>query len=232
VGTFGQVAAFSTMSGKHHCTGSQGGVVYTPDQALYQACRRCSDRGKPFALPAGATNAVAALNLNLNDLAAAIGRVQLRKLPGVVARRQAVAASLAEGMASLACVSVPTLLPGAEASYWFLRLRFHAGRAACDKATYCQALSAEGLPITPSYHAALPHTMDWFVQRRVFGHSGYPWASPDYAGDRQCQFPCPNAYAAVAEHFNLHIHENWQDDDVRDALAIFRRVDAYYRSIS
>ncbi|HEG43900.1 MAG TPA: DegT/DnrJ/EryC1/StrS family aminotransferase, partial [Phycisphaerales bacterium] len=27
VGTIGDMAAFSTMSGKHHCTGGQGGVV-------------------------------------------------------------------------------------------------------------------------------------------------------------------------------------------------------------
>ena len=27
VGTFGDLAVFSTMSGKHHCTGAQGGVV-------------------------------------------------------------------------------------------------------------------------------------------------------------------------------------------------------------
>ena len=40
VGTFGDIGAFSTMSGKHHCTGSQGGVVFTKNEALYHEIRR------------------------------------------------------------------------------------------------------------------------------------------------------------------------------------------------
>lgn len=229
VGTFGDIGAFSTMGGKHHCSGGQGGVVYTKDEARYHAIRRASDRGKPFFLPPGSTNSQAALNLNLTDLGATIGRVQLRKLHDINARRQAIVGNLAEGLDDVATVSLPPLLPGAEACYWFLRLRFHAEQATCDKATFCQALSAEGLPITPSYRAALPHTMDWFVNRRVFGRSGYPWASPDYKGDPQRQFPCPNAEATMETHFNLHFHENWGTQEVADAVAIFQKVDAAFR---
>ncbi len=48
LGSFGKVAAFSTMFGKHHCTGGQGGLVFTRDAALYAAVRRAADRGKPF----------------------------------------------------------------------------------------------------------------------------------------------------------------------------------------
>ncbi len=229
VGTFGDIAVFSTMFGKHHCSGGQGGLVYTRDERLYWAIRRASDRGKPFGLPAGATNYTASLNFNLNDLAAAIGRVQLRKLPEIVQRRRAVVAELARGIEGLQTVSIPTPLPGAEPSYWFLRMRFYAERATCDKATFCEALRAEGLSVTTDYRAALPHTMDWFVQRRVFGNSGYPWASPDYRGDPDRQFPCPNAQAAMDTHFNLQFHENWGAQEIADAVAIFRKVEAAYR---
>lgn len=47
-GSFGSLAAFSTMSGKHHATGAQGGVVYTKDEALYWEAKRFADRGKPL----------------------------------------------------------------------------------------------------------------------------------------------------------------------------------------
>ncbi|MBN1641647.1 MAG: DegT/DnrJ/EryC1/StrS family aminotransferase [Anaerolineae bacterium] len=228
VGTYGEIGVFSTMSGKHHCSGGQGGVVYARDEALYQAIRRASDRGKPFFLPPGATNAIASLNLNLNDLAAAIGRVQLRKLPETVRRRRAIVAGIAEGISGVRTVAIPEPLPGAEPSYWFLRMRFNAEEATCDKETYCRALSAEGLAIAPHYRAALPHTMDWFVHRRVFGSSGYPWSSPDYAGDPERQFPCPNANATMDTHFNLHFHESWTPGDVADAAAILRKVDRAY----
>ncbi|MBN2389668.1 MAG: DegT/DnrJ/EryC1/StrS family aminotransferase [Anaerolineae bacterium] len=180
VGTFGDIGVFSTMFGKHHSTGGQGGLVYTRDEALYQAIRRASDRGKPFFLPEGSTNIIASLNFNLNDLAAAIGSVQLGKLSGSVQRRRYIVTRLACGIKALKTVCIPAPLPGSEPSYWFLRMRFHAENATCDKATFCRALAAEGLPSGADYRAALPHTMEWFVKRRVFGDSGYPWASPDY----------------------------------------------------
>ena len=230
VGTFGDIAVFSTMSGKHHSTGGQGGLVYTRIESLYEAVRRASDRGKPFFLPPGSSNVVASLNFNLSDLAAAIGRVQLRKLPGIVARRQAIVARLAEGIAGLPTVSLPPPIPGAMPSYWFLRMRSaDPGKATCDRDTFCQALIAEGLPITPRYGGALPHTQDWFTKRRVFGSSGYPWACPEYKGDRDRRFPCPNAQASIDVHFNLHLHENWSEADVDRAVAIFRKVDAAFR---
>ena len=228
LGTFGSIAAFSTMFGKHHCSGGQGGLVFTRDEQLYQSIRRASDRGKPFFLPQDATNTTASLNFNLSDLAAAIGRVQIKKLPEVISRRKTIVAKLAEEIEALRAISLPELVPGAEPSYWFLRIRFYAERAACDKDTYCQALIAEGLPIEPSYRAAMPHLMDWFVHRRVFGSSSYPWASPVYTGDPYRQFPCPNANAAVDQHFNLRFHENWTHLDIEDAISIFQKVDDAY----
>jgi len=228
VGTFGDLAVFSTMHGKHHISGGQGGLVYTRDETLYQATRRASDRGKPFFLPPGSTNTIASLNLNLNDLAATIGRVQLGKLPQMVAQRREIVAQLGTSLTELATVSIPEPIPGASPSYWFLRMRYHAEQATCDKETYCQALAAEGLSIAASYKAALPHTMDWFVHRRVFGRSGYPWQSPAYSGDPDRQFPCPNAHQAMEDHFNLYFHESWGPAEIADAAAIFAKVDRAY----
>jgi dTDP-4-amino-4,6-dideoxygalactose transaminase len=225
VGTFGDIAVFSTMFGKHHSSGGQGGLVFTRDEARYQAIRRASDRGKPFYLPTGATNVIASLNLNLTDMAAAIGRVQLRKLPEIVRRRREIVAGLADRLRDLHAVSIPTPLAGADPSYWFLRMRFDPRWVGVDKADFCAGLNAEGLPILADYSAALPHTMDWFVQRRVFGRSGYPWRSPAYSGDPDRQFPCPNAHAAIASHFNLMLNEAWSDQDIAAAAAIFRKVE-------
>jgi perosamine synthetase len=228
VGTFGDIGVFSTMFGKHHSSGGQGGLVFTRDEALYQAIRRASDRGKPFFLPPGSTNVVASLNLNLNDLAAAIGRVQLKKLPEWISQRQAIVAEIGFGIADLQTVSIPLPLDGAQPSYWFLRMRFHADRATCDKETFCQALTAEGLSIATHYRAALPHTMEWFTKRRVFGHSGYPWASSDYMGDPDHQFPCPNAHATMDTHFSLYFHESWGPAEIADAVTILEKVDRAY----
>ena len=72
VGTLGQIAAFSTMSGKHHATGPQGGVVFSRDKDLLWEAKRFADRGKPFNVESS-SNIRAGLNLNGNDLAATVG---------------------------------------------------------------------------------------------------------------------------------------------------------------
>ena len=228
LGCFGDLAAFSTMGGKHHSTGPQGGVVFTRDEARYQAVRRASDRGKPFFLPPGSSNVTASLNFNLNDLAATIGRVQLRKLPASVERRRAIVGQLREGLADLAVVSLARPWAGYESSYWFLPIHYHPEAVTCDKATFCVALSAEGLSVMTDYRPGMPHGQEWFVKRRVFGNSGYPWASPDYKGDPNQHFACPNAHAMIESHFNLTLHENWGGQEIDDAVAIFQKVAATF----
>jgi dTDP-4-amino-4,6-dideoxygalactose transaminase len=226
VGTFGEVAAFSTMFGKHHCTGGQGGVVFTRQEKLYWRSRQVSDRGKPFGLPPGSENCVASLNYNLSDLGGVIGLAQLRKLPGIVRRRRAVVAKLASLIQGVRTVSIPRPLPGAEPSYWFLRMRFHPEAARCGKSEFFAALAAEGLPGAEDYTLHAPHRKDWFRNRRVFGTSGFPWTCPLYKGNPDRPFPCPNLDQVGATHFNISISEGWSDTDVRDAAAIIRKVDA------
>ncbi|HNT36683.1 MAG TPA: DegT/DnrJ/EryC1/StrS family aminotransferase, partial [bacterium] len=230
VGTFGDIAAFSTMFGKHFCCGGQGGLVFTKREDLYWSIRRSADRGKPFGLPAGSTNCLGSLNFNMDELGATMGRAQLKKLPMIVEKRRRVVEALKEGFRSLKSVSAPPQVSGAEPTYWFLRTRFHKEAVTCDKMTFCRALTAEGLPVNPEYRAALPHTMDWFVNRRVFGDSQYPWSSPEYKGDAKRQFPCPNVNQSMDEHFHIQVHEGWSDKEVKDALAILRKVeDAFSR---
>jgi dTDP-4-amino-4,6-dideoxygalactose transaminase len=227
VGTFGDIAAFSTMFGKHCCTGGQGGVVYTKTESLYFSARRASDRGKPIGMPAGSSNPVASLNYNLNDLSAAIGREQLKKLPDVVRRRREVVAKLDNGLSGLSAVKIPDSIPGAEPSYWFLRLEVDTSKLTCDKDTFCDALLAEGACIEPSYRH-MPHTFDWYKNRRVFGSSGLPWSSPQYKGDADRIYSCPNAMAATDVQFIVYIHEGWGDREVADTVSMLKKVESAY----
>ena len=230
LGSFGDISAFSTMSGKHHSSGAQGGMVFTRDEALYQSARRMADRGKPHFLPEGATNMQATLNFNQTDLAAVVGQAQLRKLPEMVERRRAIVGQLIEAAADLEIISLRQTAPGIESSYWFLPVAFHRDRAACDKETFCESLRSEGLPVTDDYRTGMPHRQEWYRERRVFGSSGYPWASPLYKGDPDRDFPCPNAEAMLKSHFNIFFHENWGVQEVDDVIAIFQKVAAAYTS--
>jgi dTDP-4-amino-4,6-dideoxygalactose transaminase len=203
-------------------------MVFTRDEALYQSARRMADRGKPHFLPEGATNIEATLNFNQTDLAAVVGQVQLRKLPEMVERRRAIVGQLIEGTADLEMIALPQGGRDFESSYWFLPVAFYPERAACDKETFCESLRAEGLPVTDDYRSGMPHRQTWYMERRVFGSSGYPWASPLYKGDPNRGFPCPNAQAMLKSHFTMSLHENWGTREIDDVIAIFHKVAAAY----
>lgn len=226
VGTFGDIAAFSTMSGKHHASGAQGGVVYTRDEDRYWRTRRLSDRGKPFGVEAEG-NVVASLNLNGDDLSAVIGRVQLEKLPEIVGGRRELVAAIRGRIEGLPGVIVPEQDPGAEPSYWYWRLGVDESELTCDKATFCEALRAEGLRLTPRYDSR-PHRYPWFQEQRVFSDAGYPWQAPAYEGDSDPRVHCPNAEAVLDRCFNLTIYENWGETEVADIVAAFEKVSGAY----
>lgn len=226
VGTLGDLAAFSTMSGKHHATGAQGGVVFTKNEDLFWEAKRFADRGKPFNTEFP-SNVRMGLNLNGSDLAAAIGRVQLRKLPDIVARRQAFVRLLEERMKGLRSVRLGWTPPGAESSYWFLRMHIDRDALKVDKATFVNALAAEGIPCSVAYRA-MPSEAKWFVEQNTYGTSGYPWTAPEYAGDRNPAFPCPNCVEAVETHFSIPANENYGEREAEDFAAALRKIEEAY----
>jgi len=228
VGTLGDVAVFSTMSGKHSSTGGQGGVVFTRSEEIYWRVRRFADRGKPFGIEGAAGNVAASLNCNMDELSAAIGRAQLRKLPDIVRRRRDLARRIALGARrSLQAVRMTEELPGCEGSYWFGLFALDIDAVRVDKQAFVDALAAEGLPVAADYLHA-PALADWLRRRAVFGRSRYPWASDLYQGDPDVQYDAPNAVAANARHFRLAIHENCGETEVQHTLAAMRKVENAY----
>jgi dTDP-4-amino-4,6-dideoxygalactose transaminase len=226
-GTMGDIAAFSTMFGKHHCTGGQGGVVYTQNEKLHWQGRRFADRGKPFNVENAAGNVVAGLNCNLNDLSATIGSVQVHKLPDIAKNRAKVGDAVKEAMADCAQVKVGWQVPDSQSSYWFLRMTVDPDALTVDKLTVCKALSAEGLPINPAYRA-IPAEFPWFQQKQVFGNSGFPWDCSDYKGPKTPQARIDNAIHAVETNFNIAVHENYGQKEIDDIIAALKKVAAAY----
>ncbi len=225
-GSFGDAAAFSVMFGKHFCCGGQGGIVFTKNPDIYQSIRHVSDRGKPYGVANANGNLIASLNFNMDELHAAIGRAQLRKLPAIVAQRQAFARILvANGLDASRAIIIPKLETGMEHSYWWWRLSFAAGQIPCSKTEFCAALQAEGLPILPSYRNALPYTFEWFQNRQ----NKHPWNNPLYQGDATIAPFTPNAFNAMEANFNLAICESWGEKEAEDIIAIINKVENSYQ---
>ena len=226
VGTLGAVAAFSTMSGKHHATGPQGGVVFSLDAGILAEAKRFADRGKPFGLEAN-SNVRAGLNLNGNELSAAIGRVQICRLPEMIQRRRKIAQEIKEAIAGLRGVCPGREAGGEGGVYWFMRFKVNKEVMNVSKDDFSEALKAEGIPVTNSYRH-LPSESDWFRKRCVFPGSDYPWGLPSYKGAREREFLCENAVNAAEQHFILSIHEQFGPREVMDIAEAFKKVETAY----
>tara|TARA_Y100001958_G_scaffold157744_1_gene153627 strand:- start:446 stop:1585 length:1140 start_codon:yes stop_codon:yes gene_type:complete len=105
VGAAGTVAAFSFYPTKNMTSG-EGGMIVTDDPDIERAARLLRNQG----MERRYENEVVGFNVRMTDLHAAIGRVQLAKLPGWTAQRQANAAYLD---AKLSGVIVPPVADGA-----------------------------------------------------------------------------------------------------------------------
>ena len=226
VGTFADIAAFSTMSGKHHCTGGQGGVVYTANEKLHWQAKRFADRGKPFNIDTPG-NVVAGINCNLNELSAAIGSAQLKKLPGIIERRHKIGETIKKGLERQKAISMGWQVPDTECVYWFLRLKLDAEAISVDKETFCNALIAEGIPVTANYRH-IPFEAPWFKNKAVFGKGGFPWACSDCKGPKNPKYTIANAILATDAHFNISVHENYGQKEIDDILTAIEKVENAY----
>ncbi|MCX6984524.1 MAG: DegT/DnrJ/EryC1/StrS family aminotransferase [Lentisphaerae bacterium] len=159
----------------------------------------------------------------MDEIHAVIGRVQIKKLPHIVARRKAFVKLLTKkGINKLKAVKIPDLPAWADHCYWWWKLRIDVSALNCNRDEFCAALMAEGLQINPSYRAALPATMSWFQNRT----EKFPWNSTQYKGDPRHEFPCPNANKSVEDHFILSFNETWGETEADAIINAIRKVEA------
>lgn len=225
VGTIGDIASFSTMFGKHHATGGQGGVVYTTNEELYWRARRASDRGKPHGIDGEDTNVVASLNLNQDEMGAAIGRVQLAKLPAIIEGKRRVALGIAERCKHLKSVKIVTDPPYGKNVFWFGWAELDLSKLSVDKVAFVEALNAEGMIVSASYCMAIPSEYRWYQDKAVFGTSHQPWSSPQYGGDADAVYDTLNIHESDKFIFRLNFHEAYSDQDVADIAAALEKVE-------
>lgn len=105
VGAWGDAACFSFYPTKNMTTG-EGGLVVTPDPELARTLRLLRNQG----MERRYENELVGFNVRMTDMGAAIGRVQLRRLPEWTEARRQNAAFLTR---ELRGVVVPSEAPGA-----------------------------------------------------------------------------------------------------------------------
>ena len=118
VGARGNLAAFAFYANKQITTGEGGMVVPSGPEV---AARLRAERNQGRAADMGwLDHDGLGFNYRLSDLAAALGVAQVEKLDRLLARRAAVAALYADGLAALDGVATPIAGRGAERRSWFV----------------------------------------------------------------------------------------------------------------
>jgi dTDP-4-amino-4,6-dideoxygalactose transaminase len=115
VGTFGEAAAWSFCQDKILTTGGEGGMLTTADRALWSAAWSYKDHGKSWEAvferehPLGFkwVHESFGTNWRMTELQAAIGRVQLGKLPDWLAARRRNAQAILGAARECAAFRVP-----------------------------------------------------------------------------------------------------------------------------
>lgn len=120
-GEWGTTACFSFYPTKNMTSG-EGGMVVTPDASIARMLRLLRNQG----MEQRYKNEVIGFNTRMTDIHAAIGRVQLRKLPAWTAQRQANAAYLD---ANIKGVVVPPVANGASHVYHQYTIRVPVEKA-------------------------------------------------------------------------------------------------------
>lgn len=174
-GTLADIGGFSFNYHKHiHC--GEGGVLVTNDDRYarrLQLIRNHAEAVVKSEDPVELCNLLGH-NFRMGEIEAAIAAVQLPRLAARVAQRQQAAAALNAGLAGLAGLTTPALLPGNTHAYYIYGLQLDTARLGLSRERLLEALRAEGVPgLVGSYQNL--HLLPLFRQRIAYGTRGFPW---------------------------------------------------------
>ncbi|HJG91007.1 MAG TPA: DegT/DnrJ/EryC1/StrS family aminotransferase [Brachybacterium massiliense] len=153
VGTFGDGAMFSLYPTKNMTSG-EGGMVSLARSETARQVRLLRNQG----METQYANEVAGFNNRMTDIHAAIGRVQLGRLPGWTATRQANAAFFD---AHLEGVVTPVVVEGASHVYHQYTIRIE-GASATERDAFAAALREEHLVGCGVYYPTPVHRLATF----------------------------------------------------------------------
>lgn len=213
VGTFGDIAAFSTMYRKASITGACGGVVYTRNEELFHLCLAYADRGKPrwkenFEDRNPTTFLFPALNLHTDELSCAIGIASLKRLPETIQRRLDFVAEVSERVAQQLGVCRPYGYRQGDSPFIY-PIIVNADNVSCSIREFAEAVLHEGIPLN-SHYMYVVH--EW------------PWVK-DYLADN---FDCPNAYSIRNCSFNLYLNECYTHKEAVDTADAIKKVADFF----
>jgi dTDP-4-amino-4,6-dideoxygalactose transaminase len=167
-GTLGDFGVYAFYPNKQITTG-EGAIIVTSDDRAARMMRALRNQGRA----PGDTwlqHTHLGYNYRLDEMSAALGRVQLSRLEQMLTRRDQVAAWYAERLAEIPGVQRPHVAANTTRMSWFVYVvRFDSG---IDRDTVASCLEAQGIPARPYF---LPiHLQPYMVERFGFRPGDFP----------------------------------------------------------
>jgi dTDP-4-amino-4,6-dideoxygalactose transaminase len=156
VGSFGHASAFSFCQDKIMTTGGEGGMALFSDHVTWKRAWSYKDHGKDYDAVFNGARAYGfrwlhesfGSNWRLTELQAAIGLIQLSKLPAWTVARTAIARRLSESLGIHRSVHITPLPAGHEHAYYRFEFRLNPQKlkAGWNRDRVLMALTSEGIP--------------------------------------------------------------------------------------
>jgi dTDP-4-amino-4,6-dideoxygalactose transaminase len=176
VGTFGDVSAFSLMSGKSFAIG-EGGILLTNDQRVYERAIAFGHYERHGSLTLEDLSANGALpwggyKYRMHQLSSAVGRIQIKNYPEQMAeidRAMNYFWDLLEGVPGIRAHR-PTKDSGLTKGGWYAPIGFYRTEelGGLSVRRFCEALTAEGIDSHPGVNRPL-HLHPLFNSVDVYG---------------------------------------------------------------
>ncbi len=167
-GTFGDTGIFAFYPNKQMTTG-EGGLVITNDEAAASLMRALRNQGRA----PGDTwlqHTHLGYNYRLDEMSAALGLAQIRRLDELLRKREQVAVWYESRLQEIPGVEVPYVAPSTTRMSWFVYVvRFESG---LDRDGLARRLEAHGIPVRPYF---LPiHLQPYMVERFGWRDGDFP----------------------------------------------------------
>ncbi|HUU13049.1 MAG TPA: DegT/DnrJ/EryC1/StrS family aminotransferase [Terriglobia bacterium] len=150
VGSLPDVVCYSFYPSKNMTTG-EGGMLTTSSLSLATELRLLRSHGEESRYH----HIRLGFNFRLTEFAAALGREQLRRLPGEVRARRRNAAALTRGLASLGGLKTPIVAPGAAHAFNLFTVRINPTTLSMSRDAFQAALARQGIETAVHYPVPL-----------------------------------------------------------------------------
>lgn len=163
LGRFGEAAAFAFYPNKQMTTG-EGGIIVTDDDQMARLCRSLSNQGRGE-MGAWLEHDRLGYNYRIDEMSAALGASQLRRIEEFLMKRQGVARRYSERLAKFDWLRPPVVNPDVRMSWFVYVVTLADG---LNRDAVMQQMEARGVPVRGYFSAV--HLQPYIRER--FGYAG------------------------------------------------------------